>query len=216
MTVFATIPSLERRIRSIAKLEPRPVVIVDLAQTHRLDTAIVRYLERQAREMASQSWPAPMILAGVVRNSGIHADLERGGVTCNWIDHAWPSSSACESEGANTGCGLPTFDTLKDALRWTKTRTQGIDYDSKARHENSREDVAATVEGGCSEADIVSAFRCLLTQDLADLLFSHLPDPGLSPLQRLKGLGIRVKRPALGELIICKGEHCILDGNLCG
>ena len=113
-------------MKSIAKMDPRPIVIVDLSQTHRLDTAVVRYLERQGREMASQLWPAPMILAGVVRYSGVHSDLERGGMICNWADHVSMTSSACESGISYTKSGFPTFDAVRNALQWTRIRNQGM------------------------------------------------------------------------------------------
>lgn len=119
------IPSLERQFRSSAKIEPRPTVIVDLSNTHRLETSVVKYLQRQGREIASQSCSTPMLLAGVTQGTGVHADLQRGGITCDWKDHCPSDELSQGSKELDMGSGTPTFDTLSDAAFWTKTWNKG-------------------------------------------------------------------------------------------
>ena len=101
------------------------MVVIDLTEAHRLETSVSQYLERQGREIAVQSYPAPLVLAGVIQNSGVHADLKRGGVACHWVDYAAHDSPDVNGASPEVVSGMPTFDSLRAALQWTRTRIGG-------------------------------------------------------------------------------------------
>lgn len=194
-------------MRPIFKLEPRPILIVDLTKVHRLETSVVQYLERKSREIAPQSFSASMILAGVVQDSSVHSDLKRGGIACSWIDYISSDSLPHRSEKAESRVMTPAFETLRDASQWAKT-FQYSKHPIRCKNCGlSTRGLIASGEHNVSDETIVNAFCRLLTQDLLDLLFSHLPGPSLIPIQRLQKLGIRVKRPAAGEILAHKGDN---------
>lgn len=194
-------------MKTIAKLEPRPVVVIDLTNVHRLETSVVEWMGRQAREVASQSWPAPLLLAGVKQHSGVHADLERGGIDCHWLHHAHSDSSqASEKDGELSQ--IYTFDTLRDGLEWIKCRNRGkFSPEQMMRLQGQKEEVDITGSDSASDESILYTFCNLLAPDLQDILFSHLPNPNLSILERLQGLGICLQKIAYGATVADKGEH---------
>lgn len=75
--VFASIPSLEMKL-----LDPKAqasFIIVDMTSVHRLETAAAQCFDRGVRDLAPRS--TSIILCGVQKGSGVHADFERAGIT---------------------------------------------------------------------------------------------------------------------------------------
>ncbi|KAF9467786.1 sulfate transporter family-domain-containing protein [Collybia nuda] len=74
---FASIPSLEMRL-----LDPKAhasFIIVDMTSVHRLETAAAQCFDRGVRDLTPRS--TAIILCGVQKGSGVHADFERAGIT---------------------------------------------------------------------------------------------------------------------------------------
>lgn len=85
-------------------------MIIDLSKVHRLETPVVEFLRRKAREYSSKSVLNTIVLAGVRMGSGISGDLRRGGIECRWMDGIF----------TNTASGIMTFEDVKDATVWIK------------------------------------------------------------------------------------------------
>lgn len=83
ITVFATIPSLERRL-DVALKKPSTRVILDFTNAYRCETCVGSLIKRKVAEYASESRPQPLRFAGISPNHGLVLDLSRGGVSCNW------------------------------------------------------------------------------------------------------------------------------------
>jgi hypothetical protein len=100
--VFASIPPLETEL-----LDPKmqtSFVIVDLTLVHRLETAAAQCFDRAVRDLAPRS--SVIVLCGVQKGSGVHADFERAGITLIFDT---------EQEG---GKGIVTFGTRGDSVAW--------------------------------------------------------------------------------------------------
>ena len=93
-------------------------VVLDLTDVHRIETSVAQFLARKVREYSSLEPPVFLVIAGIVQNSGVHADLERGGVNCCW--GVTDAKDAEESE-----VGVFTFEDLREALCWSNTPNRG-------------------------------------------------------------------------------------------
>ena len=126
ISVFAALPSLERQIRMVPNTEASHVIVIDLTSVCRIETSVVRYLERQRREYASQPHPISLILAGFNKGSGVHADLLRGGIVCHWIGDSERCEAHIDSPTAIGENSLTAFCSLKEALQWIKLPGAGL------------------------------------------------------------------------------------------
>ena len=96
------------------------MVVIDLSSVYRVETSVARYLEGQAREFASQPYPISLILAGLNKGSGVHADLLRGGIICDWIGDSQCREPGTGSSTRTEKTSLFAFTSLKEALQWIK------------------------------------------------------------------------------------------------
>ncbi|KAJ7277636.1 hypothetical protein C8J57DRAFT_1713361 [Mycena rebaudengoi] len=74
---FASIPSLERQL--VDAKEPISYFILDLTNAHRIETSAARCIARCVRDLEIKS--RALILCGVVKGSGLHADFVRSEVS---------------------------------------------------------------------------------------------------------------------------------------
>lgn len=124
--VFAALPSIERQIQQVPSTESRQVVIIDLTNVYRIETAVARYLEQQGREFASKPCQVDFILVGFTKGSGVHADLGRGGIICRWIGDSEQCGAHASPPSLTTENSLIAFDSLKEALQWTELPGEGM------------------------------------------------------------------------------------------
>ncbi|KAJ7743611.1 hypothetical protein B0H16DRAFT_1322642 [Mycena metata] len=73
---FASVPSMENKL--LASKVPGELVILDVTGAHRIETTAAGCLTRCVRELELKN--SRIIVCGLARNSGLHADLVRGEV----------------------------------------------------------------------------------------------------------------------------------------
>ncbi|KAF9237006.1 sulfate transporter family-domain-containing protein [Melanogaster broomeanus] len=168
---FAGIPSLERQMKLPADWKSPIVFLLDFTDVHRVETSVAQYLERKASEYLSKSPSVTVVVAGVTKGSGVHADLERGRAICRW-----ECQSPSDAEGEVKESGFLAFTDVADAVRWVK---------SLQIH-----DVELT------EREVFDEFCRLIGDQNACLPHSELP-----VIQRARQLGIEVRRPSVGDIL---------------
>lgn len=106
---FASIPTFEANV--LDEKDNPSTILVDVTTVHRLETAAAQCFDRAVRDLAPRD--AVLIVAGIRKGSGVHADFERAGVSLLWND-----------DGANDpNCkGLRVFENRVEALAWCKAR----------------------------------------------------------------------------------------------
>ena len=121
------LPAIERAMSPALDETTQPLIVIDFTNVHRLETAAVQFFDRKIREYASNPCSITVSLAGVVQDSGVHADLLRGGIVCNWKDYTTSQDIGLEQLEMQTRQqeGVPTFPTLSAALRWVKSLDKG-------------------------------------------------------------------------------------------
>ncbi|KAJ7612256.1 sulfate transporter family-domain-containing protein [Roridomyces roridus] len=75
---FASIPSMEKKLLNF-KADGSEIVILDLSGAHRMETTAARCLTRCVGEIELKK--GMLVICGIVRNSGLHADLVRAEVS---------------------------------------------------------------------------------------------------------------------------------------
>ncbi|KIJ65790.1 hypothetical protein HYDPIDRAFT_27023 [Hydnomerulius pinastri MD-312] len=168
---FASIPSLERQMKLPSDRKSPIVFVLDFADVHRVETSVAQYFERKAREYSSKTPSVGVVVAGVMKGSGVQADLERGGVICRWDDQ---SSSVDKNEVEESG--LLTFTDVADAVRWAQSLRIG--------------------NGEFTDAEVFDEF-CRLVDDRA----ASLPHSELPLIHRIQHIGIEIRRPAVGDVL---------------
>ncbi|KAK0448347.1 sulfate transporter family-domain-containing protein [Desarmillaria tabescens] len=108
---FATIPSLESQLLD-TRIQPA-FVIVDLSTVHRLETAAAQCFQRAVRDLAPRS--TILVLCGVQKGSGVHADFDRAGVDLTFDS---------EKGGAASENGILSFRARGDALTWCERQSE--------------------------------------------------------------------------------------------
>lgn len=94
-------------------------------RVYRIETAVVKFFERKAREFSSKTSPATILLSGVQPGSGVMADFERCGLRLHL--------TGVQSSGVITS-GIVGFRERSDAVDWCK---------EQARARALREDMGA-------------------------------------------------------------------------
>ncbi|KAF2653097.1 hypothetical protein K491DRAFT_21363 [Lophiostoma macrostomum CBS 122681] len=79
---FVALPEIEAAVKSSRH------VIIDFTTATRAETCVAQFLCRQieAIEKSDDEESRSLVLVGVKKLSGLHADLRRGGVECAWMD----------------------------------------------------------------------------------------------------------------------------------
>ncbi|KAK0228186.1 hypothetical protein IW262DRAFT_585446 [Armillaria fumosa] len=88
-------------------------VIIDLSTVHRLETAAAQCFQRAVRDLAPRS--TVLVLCGIQKGSGAHADFDRAGV-----DLIFDS----EKGGVAPEKGMLVFRTRGDTLTWCKRQSE--------------------------------------------------------------------------------------------
>lgn len=84
-----------------------------MTTVHRLETAAAQCFDRAVRDLAPRD--AVLIVAGIRKGSGVHADFERAGVSLLWDDD--------DADDPNRNLkGLRAFENRVEALAWCKAR----------------------------------------------------------------------------------------------
>ncbi|KAK0197494.1 hypothetical protein F5146DRAFT_1130353 [Armillaria mellea] len=141
---FATIPSLESQL--LDTKTQLAFVIVDLLTVHRLETAAAQCFQRAVRDLAPRS--TVLVLCGIEKGSGAHADFDRAGV-----DLIFDSEEEMAPEK-----GILSFRTRGDALTWCECQSEVVCSDPE-------KDI-----GPMSHADVYRKFCKLFDFDLGTLL----------------------------------------------
>lgn len=102
-------------------------VVLDLTNVHRIETSVIQFLARKVREYSSLEPPVFLVIAGIVQNSGVHADLERGGVNC-----CWGVTDAKDAE--ENKVSIVTFEDLREAICCFNTPDKGRSCKSFPSH----------------------------------------------------------------------------------
>ncbi|KAK0240515.1 hypothetical protein EDD85DRAFT_999814 [Armillaria nabsnona] len=143
---FATIPSLESQL--LDTKTQLPFVIVDLSTVHRLETAAAQCFQRAVRDLAPRS--TVLVLCGIQKGSGAHADFDRAGVDLTFNS---------EKGGVVPEKGILSFSTRGDALSWCERQSEVV------RSGLEKDDM-----GPISHVDIYRKFCKLFDFDLRTLL----------------------------------------------
>lgn len=130
ITVFATIPSLERRL-DVALKKPFTQVILDFTNAYRCETCVGSLIKRKVAEYVSEARPQPLRFAGISPNHGLVIDLSRGGVSCNW-----PQFLQLDGAADQISC----FPNLSDAIQLPESLPQSV------QHHVSDDDVLEEVD----------------------------------------------------------------------
>lgn len=103
---FASIPSLEAQL--LDKKRHTKFVIVDLATVYRLETSAAQTFDRAVRDLSPRN--SRLVLCGVRKGSGVHADFERAGVNVQF------------SESETNEKGIISFETRFEAVEWCQSQ----------------------------------------------------------------------------------------------
>ncbi|PBK77738.1 hypothetical protein ARMSODRAFT_6448 [Armillaria solidipes] len=112
---FATIPSLESQL--LDTKTQLAFVIVDLSTVHRLETAAAQCFQRAVRDLAPRS--TVLVLCGIQKGSGAHADFDRAGVDLTFDFE----------QGVAPEKGILSFRTRGDALTWCEHQSEVVRSD---------------------------------------------------------------------------------------
>ncbi|PBK96451.1 hypothetical protein ARMGADRAFT_696861 [Armillaria gallica] len=140
---FATIPSLESQL--LDTKTQLAFIIVDLSTVHRLETAAAQCFQRAVRDLAPRS--TVLVLCGIQKGSGAHADFDRAGVDLTF-DY--------EKGGVAPERGILSFRTRGDALTWCERQSEVV--------------LEKNVIGPMPHADVYRKFCKLFDFDLGTLL----------------------------------------------
>lgn len=188
LSVFANIPSLERKLKPPAESKKCHSLVIDLSKAHRIETSVVQFLERKAREY-SKSLPTDMVLAGVRVGSGISGDLHRGGIECRWTD-------------SDSGNGIMTFPDVKDATEWIK---HSIGMASSVLLIVILKACPGKGDINISDQDIIGELRRMVFGD-SKLHLRASDCPMLASTQLIQEMGVIVRRPNIGDLVVSEGK----------
>ncbi|KAF2727544.1 hypothetical protein EJ04DRAFT_594717 [Polyplosphaeria fusca] len=109
---FFIISTIEATMKSALKTGNS--MIVDFTHATRVETSVAQMLKRQAEMFSISSFTGTLSFAGVLPDSGLLADLKRGGMDCVCMDALQASSASPHfADGAT-----PFFDELDGALNW--------------------------------------------------------------------------------------------------
>ncbi|KIJ65767.1 hypothetical protein HYDPIDRAFT_87501 [Hydnomerulius pinastri MD-312] len=178
-TFFANIPSMEQQMKLSSDQKSPVVFVLDLADVYRVETSVAQFFERKAREYASKTPSVTVVVAGVTMGSGVHADLERGGVICRWEGQS-PSDETIVEES-----GLLTFTDVADAVRWSQSLRIG-GYTCLWRLGNIE----------FTDSEVFDEF-CRLVGDQG----TSLPQSELPLIERAQQIGVEIRRPAVGDVL---------------
>ncbi|KIJ65787.1 hypothetical protein HYDPIDRAFT_87654 [Hydnomerulius pinastri MD-312] len=173
---FASIPSLERQMKLPSDRKSPIVFVLDFVDVHRVETSVAQYFERKAREYSSKTPSVRVVMAGVMKGSGVQADLERGGVICRWDDQ----SSSVDKNEIEEG-ELLTFTDVADAVRWAQSlRIGNVEF---------------------TDTEVFDEFCRLIGDKAASLPHSEVP-----LIHRAQQIGVEIRRPPVGDVLAQHGK----------
>ncbi|KAJ7463545.1 sulfate transporter family-domain-containing protein [Mycena latifolia] len=197
---FASVPSLEQAL--LAPTAPASVFILDLSRAHRIETAAARSLPRCARELALAG--RVLVVCGLRKDSGLHADLERAEVPLLF-------EPAAKAEAADAdGKVIRAFATREACVAW-------------CAREHEKHVTRGKQPEGLDRAAQESAFKTFCR--LFDFeLRTVVPSPDNQEyggeddpeqeLERFVAAGGRISIYLPGEVITGKGVLFVVDGQL--
>ncbi|CAK5266843.1 unnamed protein product [Mycena citricolor] len=192
---FASVPSLESSL--LSSVHPPTFFVLDLSNTHRIETAAARCLPRFSRDLEPKS--SRLVLCGVRRGTGLHADFVRAETRLAYDDQP----AAAEDEGKP----IRAFESRAECLAWCQAEQQkqlrvkddGLSMDEKesAFQRLSESSAAeswsslARFEASGGEIRLLLPGQVLLpftgTVFVVEGQLSLLPDPGNTPSARGSG-----------------------------
>ncbi|KAJ6544528.1 hypothetical protein B0H19DRAFT_1170895 [Mycena capillaripes] len=113
---FASVPSLEKKL--LDTQIPAEFIILDLTRAHRIETTAARCLTRCVRELELKK--STLIICGLVKDSGLHADFTRAEVTL-----------AFDAEKGVLGKEVLVFATRAACLTWCQHQRKKLDQPLK-------------------------------------------------------------------------------------
>ena len=176
---FAIIPSTERQWKSATAGERPCQIILDFNNAHRIETSVAEFLARKIRETVASPKEVAITVAGVPQDSGIHADLQRGGVVLRW-------DSPRAEEGAGEENGVRAFATLEEAV-----------------HQAEASCVAEQLD---SDADVLAAFRALFPEKFRHQLLQPFQSSGEPLVDVMRNNGITIRRLDAFEILADKSR----------
>lgn len=187
------------------KLSPtstRPrCVILNLTGVHRIETSVAQFFDRKACEYLSKEPPMSLIIAGVRKGSGVHADLERGGVCCRW--------EILDMEGdADKKPVVITFEDLREALHWSTYPCRSIS-DYPVLSDDDADPCLNTGPYGASNLEVLDAFCRLVSEDSWSTLIAPFPISEIELAGQMQSAGIEIHRPVVGEVLAEGGNHLL-------
>ena len=115
--MFISIPSIEKTVKDSRH------TIIDMSHCSRAETCVVQFLERKHEELSKAMSSACIFLAGIAPDSGLRADLRRGGLVCRYVREP-TAIEVSENEAKNEG--ILTFETLDDGLEACRYISRGL------------------------------------------------------------------------------------------
>ncbi|KAJ7247016.1 sulfate transporter family-domain-containing protein [Mycena rebaudengoi] len=186
---FASIPSLERQL--VDAKEPISYFIVDLTDAHRIETSAARCIARCVRDLEIKS--RALILCGVVKGSGLHADFARSEV-----------SLVLDTDSEKEEKGVLAFGNRASALAWCQ---QQHDKDALLK---------VKLEGTDSEARDAAFIKfCeLFDFDIRSALGDESPASrrleSLPEIERFIGSGGRIRTCLPGQMLSKPGDTAVI------
>lgn len=110
-------------------------ILFDLTQVHRIETSVAIFIKDKAHELATKPQAVTVVLSGVVRESGVHQDLQRGHVACVWAG----DDDGPDGDKAAVVC----FEEFREAMRWCD---ENMDQDQGQVYQDQSQGSTWTVE----------------------------------------------------------------------
>ncbi|KDQ59289.1 hypothetical protein JAAARDRAFT_57211 [Jaapia argillacea MUCL 33604] len=196
---FATIPSLETNL--LSPNYQTSYIIIDMTTVHRLETSAAQCFERSARDLAPRS--ITLVLCGVQKGSGVHADFERAGVSVVF---------GGEGGGEGDEKGILAFGTREESVGWCKRKNE----EASALAEKGSVDGIKCLDHGDVYAEFCRLFgfdeRVVFGGDGGDenVEVGSKESLAMSSFDRFVGGGGRVVRYAPGQTIARSNRNRIV------
>ncbi|KAL8916413.1 MAG: hypothetical protein Q9208_008534 [Pyrenodesmia sp. 3 TL-2023] len=196
---FASIPSLEYAFTRTQKAcAHHHIIVLDMSQVCRVETAAAEFLERTFQDIASSTL---FIIAGVSEESAVHADLQRGGLPVDFEPH---HVSACSKNLLSSN--VIAFESLVKAVEWINLYAQMAPHSTYSLETAS---IGADPDF-TSDEDASEAFNRLFPAEaLLQPLLPSTPEvgeinsllAGSAPFQSVKAAGGQIRRYERGQSI---------------